>query len=210
MKNPDERHPLWIGLTGGIGSGKSTVARRFAERGASVYSADAIAREALEPGSRCYQQTIDAFGESIRSQDGRIDRKALAAIVFADEGERQRLNGIIHPYVTEELFSRAAKDLPNRGAVVLFDIPLLFESGLDAKMDRTVVVSSAEETRVNRVVRRDGVSREQALSRIRAQMSEEEKRRRADYILENNGTLADLIRQVDALYESLASEETRA
>ena len=210
MTKPQTRNYTIIGLTGGIGSGKSTVARRFAELGASVYSADAIARLALEPGTSCYQKAIAAFGDSILSPDGRIDRKALAKIVFSDEQKRKLLNEIIHPYVIEQLFSRAEAELSNTsGALVIFDIPLLFESGLDARMDRTVTVACEEAERVRRIVRRDRVTPEHALLRIRAQLPEEEKRRRADYVLENNGSLNDLLRQVDALYETLKSEEPR-
>ena len=211
MTIPKKRRYRIIGLTGGIGSGKSTAARRFVELGANVYHADEISRQALEPGTVCYQQVIDAFGDGIRTIDGLINRKALAAIVFADETKRARLNDIIHPYVIDQLFSRAERDLANQGnAIAVFEVPLLFESGLDAKMDRTVVVSSDEESRIRRVVARDGVSREQALARIHAQMPEEQKCLRADYILLNNGSLDDLIRQVDALYRTLKAEENRA
>lgn len=200
-----------IGLTGGIGSGKSTAARRFAELGAAVYQADEISRQALEPGAACYQQVIDAFGEGIRSKDGSIDRKALARIVFSDEEKRKALNAIIHPYVIDQLFSRAKNDLSSkRGAIAIFDVPLLFESGIDAEMERNIVVVCDEEERVHRVVERDGASREQALARIRAQMPEEEKRLRADYVLDNNGTPEQLIRQVDALYRTLKAEESQS
>ena len=210
MTTPEQTDYLKIGLTGGIGSGKSTVARRFAELGASVYSADEIARRALEPGEACSQSVIDAFGASILSDDGCIDRKALAAIVFSDEQKRKQLNEIIHPYVIEQLISRANEELSGREhAVAIFDIPLLFESGLDAQMDRTVVVACDEQERVRRIVARDLVSPEHALARIRAQMPEEERRQRADYVLENSGSLDDLIRQVDALYELLRAEEPR-
>ena len=210
MTTAEQTGYLKIGLTGGIGSGKSTVARRFAELGASIYSADEIARRALEPGEACYQSVIDAFGASILSDDGRIDRKALAAIVLSDEQKRKQLNEIIHPFVIEQLFSRAKNELSGREhAVAIFDIPLLFESGLDAQMDRTVVVACNEEERVRRILERDRVLPEHALARIRAQMPEEERRQRADYVLENNGSLDDLIRQVDTLYNLLKAEEPR-
>ena len=211
MTKPSKSGYLKIGLTGGIGSGKTTVARRFAELGAFVYHADEISRQALEPGEQCYRQVLDTFGESILSLDGRIDRKALAKIVFSDEPKRRQLNEIIHPFVIEQLFSRANDELSGReNAIAIFDIPLLFESGLDAQMDRTIVVSCEESERVRRIVERDQTSPEQALQRIRAQMPEEEKLRRADYVLDNNGSFDDLIRQVDALYELLKAEEPRS
>ncbi len=210
MTNADLRmHPI-IGLTGGIGSGKSTAARRFAELGAYVYSADEIAREALEPGAACYPTVIRFFGNSILAKDGKIDRKALSKIVFSDEKQRTRLNEIVHPYVIGELFSRAKRDIANRDtAVVLFDVPLLFESGLDQRMDRTILVVCDEPERVRRILERDKISPEQALARVHAQMPEEQKRLRADYILDNNGSEKDLLRQVDALYQLLQSEEPR-
>lgn len=211
MTNADLRTPPIVGLTGGIGSGKSTAARRFAELGAYVYSADEIAREALDPGAACYPAVVRFFGHSILKKDGNIDRKALSQIVFSDEKQRARLNEIVHPYVIGELLARAKRDLANRDtAVVLFDVPLLFESGLDQRMDRTILVVCDEPERVRRILERDKISPEQALARIRAQMPEEQKRLRADYILDNNGSTKDLLRQVDALYQLLQSEEPRA
>jgi dephospho-CoA kinase len=211
MTEPLKRTYRIIGLTGGIGSGKSTVARRFAELGATVYSADELARQALEPGESCYQRVINEFGESILTADGTINRKALAKIVFFDEKQRQKLNEIIHPYVIETLFSRAEAELSNKsGAIAIFDVPLLFESGLDAQMDKTITVSCEESERVHRIIARDQASPEQALQRIRAQMPEEERRQRADYILDNNGSVDELICQVDALFELLKAEEPRS
>ena len=211
MTKPRRTAYLKIGLTGGIGSGKSTVARRFAELGATVYSADEVARRALEPGEPCYQRVISEFGESILVADGTINRNALAKIVFSDERKRIILNEIVHPYVIDELFSRAEADLSNKsGAIALFDVPLLFESGLDERMDRTIVVTCSEEERIRRIVARDLVSPEHALSRIRAQMPEEERRQRADYVLDNNGSLDELIDQVDALFELIKAEEPRS
>ena len=210
MTKPEKRNYRIIGLTGGIGSGKSAAARRFAELGAAVYQADDISRQALKPSAHCYREVVETFGNDILASDGQIDRKKLASIVFSDEQKRAKLNGIVHPYVIDQLFSRAKNDLGNqKHAIAIFEVPLLFESGLDENMDRNIVVSSEEDMRVRRVVARDGVSREQALARIRAQMPEEEKRKRADYILENNGSLDDLVRQVDALYRLLNAEEPR-
>ncbi len=193
-----------IGLTGGIGSGKSTVAARLASLGAHVYDADEIARHALDPGGVCYARVIETFGEALVDQDGAIDRKKLAQIVFHDEKQRQKLNEIVHPYVIEELFSRAARELDGtEGRIAVFEVPLLFESGLDQKMDETILVASDKENRIQRVMRRSGMTREQILARMRTQMPEEEKRRRADRIIENNDTEEALLRRVDRLYEAL-------
>ena len=193
-----------IGLTGGIGSGKSTVAARFAALGAHVYDADEIARHALDPGGVCYARAIEAFGKKVVGSDGEIDRKRLAQIVFQDDVKRLALNAIIHPYVINELFARAARDLDGtQGKIAVFEVPLLFESGLDQSMDKTVLVVSDEENRIRRVMRRSGMTREQVLARMRAQMPEEEKRLRADHILENNSSEEELIRRVDLLYQTL-------
>ncbi len=200
---------LKIGLTGGIGSGKTTAARRFAALGARVYHADEISRHALDPCSECYSRVIETFGMDVVQDDGEIDRRRLGAIVFADESKRRVLNSIIHPYVINELLSSAEKDLqkdPN--GVAVFEVPLLFESGMDAQMDATIVVVCDEEARIRRVMERDQLSREQVLSRVRAQMPEEEKRKRADYILDNNGSHEQLLQQVDVLYATLKAKES--
>lgn len=195
---------LKIGLTGGIGSGKTTAARRFFALGAKVYHADEIARHALDPCSDCYGKVVAEFGTVILRDDGTIDRRKLGEIVFADESKRKALNDIIHPYVIGELLSSAEsdlKDIPN--AIAVFEVPLLFESGMSSLMDANIVVSCADETRIQRVMDRDELSREQVLARMRAQMPEDEKRLRADYVLDNNGTHESLLHQVDALYAML-------
>ena len=204
------RQYLKIGLTGGIGSGKTTAAKRFAALGARVYHADEISRRALDPDAVCYDRVVSAFGREILQSDGTIDRKRLGQIVFADEEKRQQLNGIIHPYVIDELFARAEQDLADEeNSIAVFEVPLLFESGLHTKMDHNIVVSSTEENRIQRVMERDNLTREQVLSRIHAQMPEEEKLLLADSILLNDGSADDLHCQVDALYEMLKAGGTR-
>ena len=198
-----------IGLTGGIGSGKSTAARRFAELGARVYHADDLSRRALNPGAICYDRVVAAFGAEILLPDGVIDRRKLGAIVFSSEEKRQTLNNIIHPYVINELLSLARRDFQEeRFRVAVFEVPLLFESGMDASMDKNIVVSCDHESRIARVMERDGLTREQVEARIRAQIPEEEKLLRADYILDNNSTETNLLTQVDALYQTWMAEET--
>ena len=207
----NQKDDIKIGLTGGIGSGKTLAARRFAELGAHVFHADEVSRRALDPGAACYGRVVNAFGSSILRSDGSIDRKALAEIVFSDEQKRAILNGIIHPYVIGELFAQAESEYdPLHPSIAIFEVPLLFESGMDQLLDGNILVCSGEESRIRRVMERDGVSREHVLSRMRAQMPEEEKRLRADYILENDGTQEDMNRQVDALYQTLISGEGNA
>ncbi len=202
---------LKIGLTGGIGSGKTTAAKRFSALGARVYHADEVSRRALDFGGACYDRVIEAFGGEIVRADGSIDRKRLGEIVFADEGKRTLLNSIIHPYVIETLFSSAEKDCAGGAQpIAVFEVPLLFESGMHAQMDYNIVVTSTEENRIRRVMERDMLSREQVLSRMRAQMPDNEKLRLADFVLDNNGTEEDLTAQVDDLFSRLVAGGTRA
>lgn len=199
---------LKIGLTGGIGSGKSTAARRFGELGARVYHADEISRHALDPGAVCYDRVVGAFGTDLLKPDGSIDRKRLGAIVFGSDAKRKTLNDIVHPYVIEEMLSRAERDfLSANTGIAVFEVPLLFESGMNSLMDACIVVFCDQETRIQRVMERDALQREQVEARIRAQMPEEEKVLRANYVLDNNGSEAEFLTQVDALFRKLTAEE---
>lgn len=193
-----------IGLTGGIGSGKTTAAEFFAALGVPVISADKISRNALTKGGACYDRVIETFGMGILHDDGTIDRKALANIIFSDETKRHALNEIVHPYVLETMFKEAntlRKD--HTSTIMLFDIPLLYESGMDKDMDANILVVCDEETRIHRIMERDGTTREAAKARIQSQMPEDEKRAMADYILDNNFSQSHLKKQVTALYKKL-------
>ena len=135
-----------IGLTGGIGSGKSLAVKRFAELGARVYHADEFARRALDPGSPCYDRAVSEFGNGILNPDGTINRKRLADIVFASDEKREKLNSIVHPYVIDALFTQAQRDYEEtQHPIAIFEVPLLFESGMDAQMDKTILVYSDQE-----------------------------------------------------------------
>jgi dephospho-CoA kinase len=188
---------LRIGLTGGIGSGKSTVSRLLAERGALIVDADRIAREVVEPGTPGLAAVVEAFGDRVLSADGSLDRPALAGIVFADPGARATLDGIVHPLVrrrTAELVSAAPAD-----AVVVNDVPLLVETGQAATYDLVLVVEADVATRVARLVQR-GLTEEDARARIAAQASDQERRAVADVVLDNSGTPAELAAQVDRFW----------
>ena len=195
-----------IGLTGGIGAGKSTAAARFRTLGALVLDADAISRAALDPGGACYAAVAGAFGEGVLMPDGKIDRKALAKVVFASEEQRARLNAIVHPHVIETMIQTAEEELEKKGGIAVFEVPLLFESGMHAQMDANVLICANEETRITRIVRRDGSTREAARSRIRAQMPDGQKRLLADYVLENSGSVAELNAQIDRVYQTILEE----
>ncbi|MPM26248.1 Dephospho-CoA kinase [bioreactor metagenome] len=199
-----ERTYKRIGLTGGIGAGKSTAAKRFRELGVLVLDADDISRASLKKVGACYSEVVALFGSEILAQDDEIDRKKLASIVFGDEEKRRQLNAIVHPYVIGTMFSRAEEALNKSGGIAVFEVPLLFESGMHEKMDRNILVACGEEQRVKRIIERDNTTRQAALARIRAQMPEEEKRLLANYILENDGTIEQLNAQIDALLEELS------
>jgi dephospho-CoA kinase len=201
-----ERAYKLIGLTGGIGAGKSTAAERFRACGALVLDADEISRASLKKDGACYDDVVALFGSVILMADGEIDRKKLAGIVFSDESKRRKLNAIVHPYVIEAMFSRAEEALSRSGGIAVFEVPLLFESGMHEKMDRNILVTCGEEQRVQRILARDNTTREAALARIRAQMPEAEKRLLADFILENDGTIEQLNAQIDALWQGLSGK----
>lgn len=188
---------LRVGLTGGIGSGKSTVAGRLAEHGAVVIDADKIAREVVEPGTEGLAEVRAAFGDDVIS-DGALDRAKLAAKVFTDESARTTLNGIVHPRIrtrTTELMAAAPSD-----AIVVHDVPLLVEAHMGPAYHLVLVVDAPEEERVHRVVRDRGMPEADARARIRAQASESERRAAADVWLDNSGTPDEVVAVVDALW----------
>lgn len=207
---------LIVGLSGGIGSGKSTVAKRFEELGAELVDADAIVHELQATGAPMLAELSAAFGAEILKPDGALDRAALAERVFRDASERARLNAIVHPAFAVESDRRIAVAVAAGAAMVVVDIPLLFEGtrsgeGYAARrhFDATVLVWAPESLQVERTMARDGCTEEQARLRIRAQMPLSEKRELADYVIENGGLLADTQTQVRALFEKLTASEPR-
>jgi dephospho-CoA kinase len=201
-----------IGLTGGIGSGKSTVARMLAERGAVVIDADAIVHELQAKGMPMVAELASAFGPGILDATGALDRKALGAIVFADEAARLRLNDIVHPQVGAEFARRLSAALAAHAPLVVLDIPLLFEgrasgrgSAASRSAETTVVVWVPEATQIERTMQRDGCTRAEAEQRVRAQLPLDKKRELADHVIDNSGALVDTERQVRALCERLSA-----
>jgi dephospho-CoA kinase len=189
---------LLIGLTGGIGSGKSAVATRLAELGAIVIDADAIAREVVEPGNDGLVEVVAEFGPDVLTATGELDRAALGRLVFADPQRRQALERIIHPRVrarSAEIVSTAPDD-----AVVVNDIPLLVETGQAKNFPLVIVVLAAEDVRVARLVRDRGMTEDDARARIAAQATDEQRREVADIVIVNDGTLDDLRVAVDAAW----------
>lgn len=196
---------LRVGLTGGIGSGKSEVSRRLASYGAVVIDADALAREAVAPGSPGLAAVAAEFGPDVLREDGSLDREKLAGIVFADDERRRRLNAIVHPRVgarAEELTAAAPAD-----AVVVYDVPLLAENGLAGMYDVVVVVDAPEDTRVRRLVQRRKMTAEAVRARIAAQATREQRAAIADYVIDNSGSMEQLADQVHVLWDELRRRE---
>jgi dephospho-CoA kinase len=188
---------LRIGLTGGIGSGKSTVSALLAARGAVIVDADRIAREVVEPGTPGLARVAETFGEQVLAADGSLDRAALAAVVFADPEARRQLDGIVHPLVRARASDLAAAAPPD--AVVVNDVPLLVETGQASSYDLVLVVEADPETRVSRLVQR-GLTAEDARARMEAQASDGQRRAVADVVLDNSGTQEELAGQVDRFW----------
>ena len=192
---------LKVGLTGGIGSGKSEVSRLLASYGAVVVDADAIAREVVAPGTPGLRQVVAEFGPDVLGPDGTLDRPRLGALVFADEGARRRLEAIVHPLVRQR--SQELMDAAPGDAVVVYDVPLLVENDLGAGFDVVVVVDAPEETRLARLLARRGMREDEARARIAAQAGRDQRLAAADVVLDNAGSLHDLGARVRALWEDL-------
>ncbi|MFI5359294.1 MAG: dephospho-CoA kinase [Halanaerobiales bacterium] len=184
-----------IGLTGGIASGKSTVSNYLAELGAIIIDADKIAHEIMEKGKTAYWQVIEAFGREILAENGEIDRSRLGKIVFNNLEKKKILEEITHPQVIREMREKI-EEYRAENKVIVLDVPLLFEAGLDSMVDETWVVYVDRETQLQRLIARDGLSYEEANKRIQAQMSLEKKRVLADFVINNKGNIEDLKRQV--------------
>ncbi|MDQ4006389.1 MAG: dephospho-CoA kinase [Actinomycetota bacterium] len=197
---------LLVGLTGGLGSGKSTVARLLADRGAVVIDADVLARRALDPGTHAYHQAVELFGEGILAPDGTIDRAALAAVVFADEEKRRSLESLTHPEVFRQL-AETVETLRGTDSVVVFDAALIVETGFHEVCDVLVVVTARVELQVERVMRDRGMERPEAEARIAMQLSPDRREEVADHVIRNESDLHELERQVDLLWANLRERE---
>lgn len=198
-----------IGLTGNIGSGKSTVSRKLKALGAVVIDADQVARDVVEPGTPALREIVRTFGESILNDDGTLDRKKLGAVVFANPDARARLNGITHPRIEEAIAREKEKYRNLHGAdntVLVIEAPLLLEAGLDRDMDEIWVVGIDEEVQVKRLAERDNVLLDEARRRIASQLPQAEKLKAATRVIDNSGSRAETEKQVVRHWEELMSK----
>jgi dephospho-CoA kinase len=191
-----------VGLTGGIASGKSTVARRLVGLGAALIDADALAREVVEPGQPALAEIAAGFGRGVLARDGRLDRTALGAIVFADPTARARLEAITHPRIAQLTAARITEALAGPAPAVVVDIPLLFEKSRAGAFEGVLLVWCDAASQLRRLMTRDGLDEAQARARLDAQMSLDEKRRLATWVIDNSGSEAACLEQVDAWWQA--------
>lgn len=197
---------ITVGLTGGIGSGKSAVSRLLAEHGAVILDADLIAREVVEPGTPALAEIVEVFGPEVLRPDGTLDRPALGARVFADPALLARLNAIVHPRVGERTAALLAEAAAAAAEVVVHDVPLLVENGMQNRYDAVVVVAASPETQLDRLLRLRGMSREEAEQRIAAQAPLTDKLAVATHVVHNDGPLEELAPQVGRLWATLRED----
>lgn len=201
---------LHVGLTGSIGSGKSTVASIFAEQGAHLVDADVVSHTLLEPGTEVHQKVIQAFGTEIQRTDKSIDRRKLGEIVFASPEKRQLLNSIVHPAVRTVVLGRIVElEQSVRAGIVVVDAALMVESGFYKLFEKLVVAACSEAVQIARIISRDGFTAEEARARIAAQMPVSEKIKVADYKIDTSGTLRETREQAEAVFRDLLRHERR-
>ena len=197
---------LLVGLTGNIGSGKSTVAQLLSERGATIIDADVLARRAVEAGTPAHRAIVERWGTSVLAPDGGLDRGALRRIVFSEQAELEQLNAIVHPEV-ERMRAALVEQARGRGdRLVVCDIPLLFEGRMTGDFDRIVLVDAPRPVRLERLVRERSLRETEAMDMIVAQMPAELKRARADHVIDNDGTLTELDARVADVWAALLAE----
>ncbi len=193
-----------VGLTGGVATGKATVAGFFKRLGALIVDADRIAHEAILPGTKAWGELVNAFGRFILKSNGRIDRRRLASIVFEDGDKVKRLNSIVWPPVIKEMGRRLEiAEREGRHKVIVANVPLLFEAGLKGEFDKIIVVTCHRDEQIRRCSKRDGLTKKEIESRIKLQLPMEEKIKRADYVITNASSLEDAEKQVNEIWNEL-------
>ncbi|HBG47054.1 MAG TPA: dephospho-CoA kinase [Deltaproteobacteria bacterium] len=195
-----------VGLTGGIATGKSLVSGEMERLGARVIDADVIAREIVEPGKPAYDEIVEEFGEGILGPSRSLDRKALGDIVFRDREALGKLNRITHPRIRQRIREEIAK--AREDEIVVVDIALLIETGFIDEVDKVIVVAAVEERQIERMLKRNGLTRQQALQRLSCQLPVKEKLEYADYVIENNGTIEDAMERTREVWRELKAAMT--
>ena len=195
---------ILVGLTGGIGSGKSTAAGMFKDEGADIIDFDLLARTVVEPGKPAWRKIVEYFGPNFLNPDGSINRAALGKVIFSEDTSRKALEDFVHPMILKER-DRLVEKIRNKNpsSVVIVDFPLLFELGMDRDFDKTVLVYAPSDVQIKRVMQRDGLSKEEVEKRLKAQMPIDEKRRLSDYIIDAETTFAVMRHQVKGILYSL-------
>ena len=202
-----KRRFLLVGLTGGVGTGKSTVSRMFRDLGCLIIDADLLAREVVEPGEPAYDRIVEEFGKQVLDPEGRIDRKKLGALVFADPAKRKRLEEFTHPEIRQRQAGILAELMTETfEGIVIFDAALLVETGGAKSMDRLVVVSASEAVQQRRLLIRDDISEAEAREKIQSQMPLSLKVKQAHYVVDNSGTREETERQVREVYQALLAD----
>ncbi len=192
---------MLIGLTGGIGSGKSTVAKRWVELGATEIDADLLAREVVEPRTKGLNSLVAEFGSGILQSSGELDRTHLGSLIFKDQSARLKVEAALHPLIQE----LAAKRVAASSGMIVYSIPLLVETQSKLKFDRIVTISCSEETRIERLIETRSMTKEQARLRIEAQASDRQREEIADFVIDSDCPMPEFLRRADAVYESLSA-----
>jgi dephospho-CoA kinase len=201
-----QSEPVKLGVTGGVGSGKSLICEYLAEKGITIVKTDDLARKAVLPGTHAYSLIVSRFGDQVIAGDGHLDRKRLREVITHDPGEKAALENIIHPEVFR-LMAEAYEAARQRGdEIVAVEVPLLFEVGMDGLFDDTLLVCADRDVRIRRIMSRDQVTRDQAEALIGIQMPDEEKRKRAGYVIENNDSVEKTRLAVDGFYETFCNK----
>jgi len=190
-----------LGVTGGLGAGKSIACQRFKENGAVIFDADSIAKEILQTNQAIQDRIVEEFGADI-IKDGQVDTQKLASQAFSNEENQSILNNIVHPYVIEA-FEKRRDELEKKIGLLVVDAPLIFESGFDSHLDHTLLIFASMKMRIARALRRGNLTREEILRRMDLQMPEEDKRDLASFVIENNGSIEELNQEIDKLYHQL-------
>lgn len=193
-----------LGVTGNIASGKSSVCRELARRGAVVVDADQLAREVVAPGGPVLEQLVSAFGDDILTTDGHLDRDYLGALIFADSAARERLNAITHPAIAA-LAEKRLRELSDSATLIVYEAPLLYEAGAEARVDKVLVVKIDPAEQLARLMARDDLDRDSAQRRIATQMPQQDKIDRADFVIDNSGPPQKTSEQLDALWHRLVA-----